>query len=156
MISEKIRTHLAAPCTGYLGTCNAERIPHVARAHGWRVDEDGKSLHVLVPPAFADAIEADLKANGHVSFVIGNLLDMETFQFKGPLMSCGALTEPDVAAYRERTDATVQGLMKLGLPEPVVRRAYDAPSLVVRFEVRDVFVQTPGPGAGEKLSEGKS
>jgi hypothetical protein len=37
-------------------------------------------------------------------------------------------------------------------PEPLLNAYIQPPGLAVEFEVHEVFVQTPGPGAGARLA----
>ena len=44
-------------------------------------------------------------------------------------------------------------LYLIGLPRSLTARFNGWPVVAVTFEVRDVFLQTPGPGAGKRLEQ---
>ena len=87
-------------------------------------------------------------ATGRVALTVTEPVSHETYQFKGAHIESRASTEKDVAvqdiyiekmiAYLKQTDAGDFDGMVL------------YPSTAVAFSVQDVFVQTPGPGAGER------
>ena len=68
---------------------------------------------------------------------------------------CWLHTNPmaaDFAAHERMTNRFAKAVNQLfGLPEDSCRAYIARPSLVVRFTVREIFLQTPGPGAGHRV-----
>jgi len=79
----------------------------------------------------------------------------EAYQFKGTFLSSRPTDEADIArqeAFRLR----FLDSLRQGYPEEIARPlslgfAY-RPGVAITFRVEEIFRQTPGPGAGEKLA----
>jgi hypothetical protein len=69
---------------------------------------------------------------------------------------------PAVAADAEIAERVRERFVRGVLPlagegaEPLLRAFVQPPVLAVDIEVREIFVQTPGPGAGARLVEGEA
>ena len=71
-----------------------------------------------------------------------------------PGLDCVASTSEDVEIFERYCDAVFDMMADMHGPEVVNSRpGVGAPHLVVTFEVAEVFVQTPGPGAGERTKQ---
>jgi hypothetical protein len=151
-IPKQVTEVLAGAGLAYVGTRDAENIPHVGRVHGWRLDGDQESLHLLLPAYCAETAARDVADNGQVAFTVGSSDDqLVTFQLKGDGGVVGPVDDQDLEVHAHYLDRLAASLAQRGYPEPLVRTAYSAPSSSLRFRVRDIFVQTPGPGAGARL-----
>jgi hypothetical protein len=79
----------------------------------------------------------------------------ETYQFKGSYAGSRPLTREDQATWerlRTRFAVTVRGIdPNTGLTDSWLADYIPPPEIVVRMRVREIFLQTPGPGAGKRL-----
>jgi hypothetical protein len=82
----------------------------------------------------------------------------ETYQFKGDYLDSRPANESDRPVWRacrERFAETVGSKFPGRWTEEILRRSSAEPALAVRFRVREIFVQTPGPAAGRRLFPGE-
>lgn len=127
-------------------------MPHVHRTWGVRV-EDERHVTVFVPDYSLAHLEASIADNGEVALVVGEPVSHETYQLKGKVTRIGPAPAADVADF----DAHANLIAELFAPQysaPVeaLRAHLGNPALSLTFEVRDVYLQTPGPGAGKRVA----
>jgi hypothetical protein len=137
---------------GVAGTRDANLVPRVRRVSGWRVEPDQETIACTIPEAFLPGLLESLRDNGEFALTVEEIGPHETYQFKGTFVDAGLCTEADLKAFeglRDRFGTVVTSLY--GIPEKACRAYVRKPSLTVRFRVREIFVQTPGPGAGRRL-----
>lgn len=137
---------------GVAGTRNADLVPRVRRISGWRVEADRETIACMFPEAFTPQLVESLEQNGWLSVTIEAVPSHETYQFKGEFLSAGPCTAEDLEAcdrIRDRFGKVIPMFYPFG--EAVARAFYIAPSLTIRFRVREIYTQTPGPGAGRRL-----
>jgi hypothetical protein len=75
--------------------------------------------------------------------------DHRAIQLKGTWLGERRTDEADRAHVERQRDALTQELGLVGVPRSLWRRIVWWPSLALRMEVREVYVQTPGPKAGQ-------
>jgi hypothetical protein len=135
------------------GTRNADLVPRLHRLSGWRVEPDHQSMTVFVATAFAQGMLPSLEDNGHLAVTIEEMGPHETYQFKGRYLGSRPCTEADRVHFRrirDRFGSVVTA--NLGIPVEVCRAHILEPELAVTFEVQEIYLQTPGPGAGRRLA----
>jgi hypothetical protein len=153
MIPVKIIRFLERANVSHAGTRDRNLVPHGHKVSGWRVGADGRTLTVLIPePARAHLIES-LEENGQFSVTIEEYPAHETYQFKGRYVRHRPVGSEDIAiADRVRERFLTSVIPFYGEDAVVPVRAFiQPPSLAVDFEVHEIYVQTPGPGAGALL-----
>ena len=135
------------------GTRDRDLLPLGHRVSGWRVGADGRSLTTFLAPDYSDRLIASLEENGQFAVTIEEYPSHETYQFKG-LYRRHRPVQPDefeiVDRIRERFVRSVRPLF-VEAPEEPLKASISIPSLAVEFEVLEVYLQTPGPGAGTRL-----
>jgi hypothetical protein len=134
------------------GTRDATLTPHIHYVSGWDVEPDQQTIRCSIPEAYTDHLIRSLEDNGRFSLTVEQIGSHETYQFKGNYVGSVLPGEADMAAHeraRERFAKSVN--QAFGLPEDMCRAYILPPSIVIRFDVREIFVQTPGPGAGQRL-----
>ena len=143
---------LAEATIAIVGTRGPDLVPNVHRPCAFRLGEDGKSIVCLFPEAFTDGLESALRDNGEVAFTVSQVPSHETYQIKGKWIESGPIDGPDLRLYelcRERVVARISKLF--GIEPATLRENVPPPALRVRFDVREIFDQTPGPGAGRRI-----
>ena len=153
MIPDQIVEFVQGPSFLQLGTRDADLCPTHTAAVGAVVHDDRRTVTVFVPAARAGRALEHLRQNGRVALGAGQM-SHEAYQFKGTFLSSRPTDEADIArqeAFRLRFLESV----RQGYPEEIARPlslgfAY-RPGVAITFRVEEIFRQTPGPGAGEKL-----
>ena len=157
MIPGVIVEFLGRASVAVAGTRDQNLVPHIHFVSGWQVSEDSTELTCFIPAKFTDNLISSLEDNGQLARTVEQIGPHETYQFKGDYLDSRPLQEDDLSIYEDCRERFVSAcLPRFGIPEDVLRRYISKPSLAVRFKVREIFVQTPGPSAGKRLvpSEG--
>lgn len=146
------RASVAIGCTR-----DATLAPTIHYASGWQLDGDQRSIWCFIPEPFTPRLRSSLEENGHFALTVEHIGPHECYQFKGTYVEMRPATDVDreiVARCRERFAAALCGLNPLLAPnKDVLRRYILDPAVAVRFAVREVYLQTPGPGAGRLLAQ---
>ena len=124
------------------------------RVSGWRVGADGRSLTAFIPEQFTAGLVESLQDNGEFALTVEEFPSHETYQFKGRYLRHRPRAarrhrnrRPHSRAIREEH----AGRCSRDGPEASLRAFVSKPALAVEFEVLEIYVQTPGPGAGTRL-----
>ena len=152
VVPEHVVEFLGRATVGIGGTRDRDLVPHVHRVSGWSVSDDRQTLTCLVPPQFTAGLLLALEDNGQFSLTLSEVPSHETYQFKGNFSASRPIDARDVAIcgrHRERFTKTIAGLF--GFSERALRAYVPPPSVAFDFRLREIFVQTPGPGAGKRL-----
>jgi len=155
MISGKIVRFLEQRANvAFGGTRDRDLVPHGHRVSGWRVDADGRTLTALVPEQFIAHLVESLEDNGHFALTVEEFPSHETYQFKGRYLRHRPLRHDDVEVVdriRERFVKNVRPIYT-DAPEHFLKAFILKAHLAVEFEVLEIYLQTPGPGAGARLA----
>lgn len=150
-LSPEVVSFLESGLSVLVGTRDARLRPEALRAVGARVEAGGAELTVFLPAATSARTLANLHDNGRIAVCFSRPMDHRSLQVKGRLV---ALSEGD-AAERAAIERYVQALaacwQEIGVPPAVPRRLARWPAHAARLRIEEVFVQTPGPGAGAPL-----
>jgi hypothetical protein len=139
---------------GQLATRDAQNRPNATDAFCVAV-EDGM-LTLLVPAYLARTLGTNLTHCEQVAFTVSRIYgDHRSIQLKGPCVRIEqpVLRETEVAAFLGRTLA---GLEQLGVPPHVIEALHAVsaePVWALSVRVEQLFDQTPGPKAGQKLGK---
>jgi len=118
------------------------------------VDGDRRTVTFFVHEKRAKRIVADLEQNGRVALGFAQA-SHEAYQLRGKYISSRPSSEEDYAVQEAYKKIIRAGLMQffpeeLATPIAAVESDY-RPSVAITFRVEEVFLQTPGPGAGTKM-----
>jgi len=126
--------------------------PAVHRVSAWQVSDDHKEITCLIAADSTDHLLSSLEDNGEFALTVEQIGPHETYQFKGKFIDSRPVRESDQAVYERCRQNFVEAcLPRFGISEEALRRFIPEPALAVRFQVHDIFVQTPGPSAGRRL-----
>jgi hypothetical protein len=137
----------------FAGTRDRDLVPYGHRVSGWRVGADGRTVTALVAEHFTAHLVELLQDNGELALTVEEPLSHETYQFKGRYLRHRPLQDADidvVGRIRERFLKSIRHL-HADAPEHVLKAFILPPALAVDFDVREIYLQTPGPGAGVRL-----
>lgn len=137
----------------FAGTRDRDLVPHGHRVSGWRVGADHRTITAFVPEAFTPHLLEALRGNGALALTIDEFPSHETYQFKGRYLRHRAVEPEDlelVDRIRSRFFKSLKPVF-VDAPEDVLKAYVLRPSLAVEFDVQEIYLQTPGPGAGTRL-----
>ena len=134
---------------------DAQNRPAIARGLGCRVSDDRLRITVFLSTTHSGQVLPCLRENGAIAMAVTRPTTHETLQFKGRVLDIAPLSADDRAAMAAYQDSFVEELAKPGYRPEFTRTllAGSEDSVAVVFEPTEMFNQTPGPKAGEKLGE---
>jgi hypothetical protein len=158
MIPDRVIEVLTGPSYVQIGTRDENLRPAHTYAVGAMVHEDRQTVTVLVPTARAARILPHLESNGRVALGIAQA-SHEAYQLKGTYLATRPTDAKDLVRQEAYRQALLGDALRAGYPEEMARPmtlgfAY-TPSVAITFRAEEVYLQTPGPGAGTRLSSGK-
>lgn len=138
---------------GFAGSRDGDLVPFGHRVSGWRIGADHRTITVLFPDEFLSRLVDSLRENRELAITIEAFPSHETYQFKGHYLSHREVDDGDLEASDRVRRRWVKSLRTLYVdaPEHVLKGFVSPPSLAVDVEVLEIFLQTPGPGAGTRL-----
>ena len=155
MIPDRVVEVLQGPAFLQVGTRDEALRPAHTVAVGAVVHADRQTVTVFVSTARSGRVLRHLTGNGRVALAAG-LASHEAYQVKGTYLSSRPTDDADRARQEAYRAALLADALEAGYPEPIARPltlgfAY-TPGVAISFRVEEVFQQTPGPGAGTRLS----
>jgi hypothetical protein len=140
---------------GFAGTRDAERFPRGHRVPGWLVDADGRVVTALFPESSLPHLTDALLDNGQIALTFEEVGTHETYQLKGRYVAHRPVGPREIDVARRSRDRFIKSLHALYPYEGVSTRlgaSIPPPHVAVDVEIQEVFLQTPGPGAGTRLA----
>ncbi len=147
-LSDELFDLLEGPSIMHLATRDAQLQPTSVLAFGLRVEAEGREVTVFLPVALSELVLRNLRDNGQMALSVVRPTNNRALQLKGLWLGERRTDEADRAFLSRYRDEITQELGMVGVPRSMWRRVIWWPALALRMELRDVFVQTPGPGAG--------
>ncbi len=137
-----------------LGTRNNELQPIAERAFGFKVSEDGTLVSAFIPTANSEKTIENLNANGRAALIVSNPFNLNTWQFKGAYHSYSDCIESDMQILQENMMEFGKFItMHFGEKQLEILQGHNIfPLTSVTFKIEDIFNQTPGPNAGQKIN----
>ena len=137
----------------FAGTRDRDLVPYGHKVCGWRVDADQRTMTAFVPEEFTPGLVESLRENGELAVTVEEFPSHETYQFKGRYLRDREVRQDDVEIVDRIRRRFVRSLRPIyaDVPEDVLNAFVSNPSLAVEFEVLEIYLQTPGPGAGTRL-----
>lgn len=151
MISPELQQYLESGISILVGSRDARMLPACMRAFGARVDAGGRELSVFLPDATNRATLANLRDNSRIAVCFSRPQDHRSLQLKGPVLQLRPAADGERGLVTRYCEALAATLAFVGLPPATTLRMAHWPCHAVRLAVEQVFVQTPGPSAGEPL-----
>jgi hypothetical protein len=137
----------------FVGVRDSGLVPFGHRVSGWRVGADQRTMTIFVPLEFLQRLVDSLQQNGELAVTVEAFPAHETYQFKGRYLHHRSVQDDDVEIVDRVRRRFVKSLrpMNPDRSEDVLQAFVSPPSLAVDFEVQEIYLQTPGPGAGTRL-----
>ena len=137
----------------FAGVRDRDLVPFGHRVSGWRVGPDHRTITVVFPEDSLSRLVESLQHNGELAVTLEEFPSHETYQFKGRYVRHRAVEDGDfeiVERLRRRYVKSLRPLFPSG-DETALNALFSPPALAVDFEVLEIYLQTPGPGAGTRL-----
>jgi hypothetical protein len=155
VIPDRVVEILHGPSYIQVGSRDDALRPAHTMAVGAMVHDDRQTVTVFVPASRSERVLRDLAGNGRIA-VGAALASHEAYQLKGTYVSSRPTDDADRARQEVYRAALLQSALEAGYPDALARSfclgfAY-APGVAITFRAEEVFLQTPGPGAGTLLS----
>ena len=155
MIPDRVVEVLQGPAWIQIGTRDETLRPAHTVAVGGVVHDDRRTVTVFVPAARAERVLRDLRENGRIALGVA-LASHEAYQLKGTYVSSRPTDDADRARQETHRAAWLAAALEAGYPDaiarPITLGAAYTPGVAITFRAEEVFLQTPGPGAGTLLS----
>ena len=155
MIPDRVVEVLHGPTWIQIGSRDAALRPAHTVAVGAVVHDDRQTVTVFVPTARSGRVLRDLTGNGRIAVGLA-LASHESYQLKGTYISSRPTDDTDRARQEARRAALLASALEAGYPETIARPLAlglaITPGVAITFRAEQVFLQTPGPGAGTLLS----
>jgi hypothetical protein len=137
----------------FLGTRDADLVPFGHRVSGWQVGADQRTMTLLLPGDSTERVVERLQHNGELAVTLEAFPAHETYQLKGRYLRHRPAHDGDgdvVDRIRQRFAKAMKPI-PYGPPQESLKAFVSSPAIAVEFEVLEVYLQTPGPGAGTRL-----
>jgi hypothetical protein len=153
LIPESVVASLSGGLSLLVAACDAQARPVCCRGVGLEVSADRRRLTLYLPRVTAGSLTASLSERPNVALVLSRPNDYHTVQLKGVasgVREAGEAARATVEAFMEAFGNLVDDL---GVPRDLWRRVTHWPCVAIEVAVTEVYLQTPGPGAGASLRE---
>lgn len=129
-------------------------VPSLARSAGCRLSTDRQQVTVLVLRSQARQLLQDITATGAIAVVFSEPSTHRTIQLKGVDAAVHKALPSDAAVADIHRTAFAGDIVPLGYVRELAYAIHGfAPDdmQAITFTPTDIFQQTPGPGAGERM-----
>jgi hypothetical protein len=154
MLPDRVVEVLRGPAVMVAGSRDASLRPTHVCVVGAVVDDDRRTVTFFVPESRSARLLSDLRDNGRVAFSFG-LTSHEAYQLKGTYLLSRPTTAEDVArqdAYRMKLLAAMRKVYAEEMARAYALGVAYQPGVAITFRIEEIFLQTPGPGAGTRLT----
>jgi Pyridoxamine 5'-phosphate oxidase len=134
-----------------VATRDEEMRPEIARAWGADVATNGNSVTLCVTALPGSKTRSNLERNGAIAVTFTLPTTYRSVQMKGSVLDVRdpsptehARVERHIALFADQTE-------QVGLPRSGAQQLAERNLLAVTFAVRELYDQTPGPNAGERM-----
>lgn len=142
---------MASPVMIILGSCDARLAPEIGRAVGALVHAADDRIDLMLSGWQWPGTVANVRAGGQLAATFARPADYVSYQVKGRAEVLPATAEHAAAAARYIESMTAT-LGELGLDRRIVAPwLVDRELVTLSFGVEEIFVQTPGAKAGQRI-----
>jgi len=152
MIPEEIVALLESGNSIHAAARDRKLTPAGARVAAVVVDPDRLHLTGYIPTADAKALLAGARANKRLSFSFVRPTDDHACQIKGTLVGVRRAAPKERALVERKLGDQLRELEMIGIQAEALQGWKMWPCVAVRIRVTDCFNQTPGPGAGARVT----
>lgn len=150
----ELTSFVLGPQSVLVATRSAALLPHATRACGVRVEAPDR-LDLLLPRATSAQALANLRDNREIAVCVGSPTTYRTVQLKGRFLDVHDASEEDRILAEGQLRAFADQCAPQGIPRERIRNAWLFDTWRVEVRVVSAYVQTPGPGAGERMEDAR-
>lgn len=153
MLSSEDTGELTGPLSISIATRDADLKPHFARSFGIRLSEDHLHATVLIPrAAFSQGLK-DLEDNQNIAATVAHMSSFQTRQYKGKVTDIRECDDSDYELmFAVRQAGSENSALFFG---PKAGEGWNRyilrPAVAVTFELSELYEQSPGAKAGDKI-----
>jgi hypothetical protein len=151
IVSEELIASLSGGLSLLVAGLDVHGRPVCTRGVGLRIWPDRQHATVFLPSATAQPLQNHLLVNRQLAFVASRPNDYRTVQMKGSVVAVREAESADFAFVSNFVRAFAELVDSLGVPRQIALRVAHWPCLAVDIALAEIFLQTPGPGAGARL-----
>jgi hypothetical protein len=152
MVSDAVVDFLAVARSVSAGSCNALGQPYATRCAALRVQPDRQHVALFIGEVISQTLLRNVTETSRLAVQVSHPSDHRTVQLKGKSVRVGQAPDSDRAFVERWVQELAQVVDQLGMPyERVVRMAH-WPATLIELRVEEIYLQTPGPGAGAPLA----
>ena len=152
MLTSDIAAFLEGGQCVHLGTRSDTLEPTGVVVVAVSVDSDRSHVTAFLPKVGSREVLANLQANGQAALCFARPVDDHACQVKGTYVEARSATKTERAIVDAQWDQSLRQLEQIGIPRQLWAGYAVWPCVAVRVRVTEVFDQTPGPGAGARLT----
>lgn len=152
VISSELASFLESGVSILVGTRDARLLADCVRALGARVEGDDL-VTVFVPSTLGEIAVANVGDNGRIAVCFTRIVDHKSYQLKGRVSRVQAGDDRDRRVIDRYRGEFAESLGFVGVPTRLTMRIAHWPCEAITFRVEEMFVQTPGPGAGDSVGK---
>jgi hypothetical protein len=135
-----------------VGTVGEDGEPRATRAFALVIDDPASPLARIVMSA-DDPVAVGQLASGSIALTAAHVRTLRSMQLKGRVTLVEPATPRDVEILIEHTEQFFLAVRETdGHPTSLVRRMLPIEMVAVEFEVDEIFDQSPGPDAGQRVA----
>lgn len=150
-LSVEVKRMAESGCALMFGTTGLDGSISGGRGWGLTVSQDRKQARLLVCRAQSEASLAHLAQNPWLAITFTTMRNLHSMQLKGRVKAIAASTPEDTEVNRAWVRAFIDDVEAIGVPVAPFSRAIMTVDTAIDLEIERVFIQTPGPHAGEEV-----
>ena len=152
MLEDDVAAFLSGNVMMIAATRDAALRPHVGRGCGAYFDPDVGDLTLLASATQWPDFHANAKSGAPIAMTVCQPDNYKCLQVKGQIIGVAAATAEQSARARRYIDTMLSIMAGLGVSRLQLSTVLSNADLVaIRFWPVDLFIQTPGPDAGERM-----
>jgi hypothetical protein len=152
MITDAVVDFLALARSVSAGSCNALRQPFATRCAAVRVQPDRTHLDLFIGSAISETLLRNVAETQRLAVQVSHPADHRTLQLKGRTSSVHTASDSDRGYVEQWVHELALVLDQIGMPYDRVMRMAHWPAVLIEVRVEEIYLQTPGPGAGAPLA----
>jgi len=136
-----------------IGTCDKDMNPHFTRVFGLQMGDAPDELKIVVPQVTAATCLAQLREHNRIALSC-NQVDNFTVQYKGEVINIREST-PEENALAERAKQHILDILIAEMGNELAEHFNGfivSPGYTLTMKVREMYNQTPGKSAGQKIA----
>jgi hypothetical protein len=151
MLTKELIEFVQSGLSTIVGTAGSDGRPQCMRGVGLISLDEGRKARLFLPCVGAGPTLQNLTTTRRIAVSLAQLGTHRAVQLKGTLFELALASETERTEMDRLFTGILDRLAYVGFPRAIINNVSRWPSWRVDFDITDVFVQTPGPHAGQRL-----